>query len=706
MKRAKAGSMHHSRALIILATSLLTGCASGAKEDPPPDDELDVAAPDSEVEGSSDDGLEPKDDGSFGVELTTGDGVAEDSSGGTDGTDAPGPDPITECPAQVPGAVPCDGSFSCKWGEHCCCGSCDDSERCECKDGRMDCTYIDHCLGRVCSPGCELNEYTTPDGCTPVGEILSTVEGLSAEVAAQHATCAADADCTTVRVETGCGALCPISVQSSAVTDVVSQVTQLAAPWCDPVATAGGPGMGGLVCPDTPAGACVQGQCKAVAVCDPEYFPPGTGCDDGDSCTTGDQCSASGCIGTPLDCDDGNACTVDSCTPEVGCTTTAAAGFCPGASSCSVGGYCAAGECMDTGLTGWSRYYAKAGDENGRGFVPRAGGGWVLGAWQYVADGQPVKGLLVGVSAAGDVDWQHEFVGGVSKLVALPSGNIAFFSENALRWVSSAGELTPAVSLGQPFLYYEPHAVSATADDGLVMAGPSTVSAETQVLRVIRFTAAGAVSWNRDYANVHPYGGSSSVASHTSGILVASASVVVGAQGASNDLRLVRLDSEGDVVSDAIVAPASTNDEPNRVVPLVQDGLLLASVSVDYSSGKEFTSYLRRLDANDAIVWERTWPDIARVLDSYDGGVVLLQDYFGSAPFTANLVRVTNDGAVSPPVAIPSQAFPTTWIVEGAVDPGGVNLFGYGQPSPPQSDLWLLRVTAPCFDPPCDATCP
>ncbi len=49
---------------------------------------------------------------------------------------------------------------------------------------------------------------------------------------------------------------------------------------------------------------------------------PGTGCNDGDLCTTGDTCQDMGgflfCAGQPVDFDDGNPCTTDSCDPDAG----------------------------------------------------------------------------------------------------------------------------------------------------------------------------------------------------------------------------------------------------------------------------------------------------------------------------------------------------------------------------------------------------
>src|SRR6185436_12843582 len=49
----------------------------------------------------------------------------------------------------------------------------------------------------------------------------------------------------------------------------------------------------------------------------------GTPCDDGDACTTNDECSGGACAGgPPLDCDDLNACTDDSCSSATGCVNT------------------------------------------------------------------------------------------------------------------------------------------------------------------------------------------------------------------------------------------------------------------------------------------------------------------------------------------------------------------------------------------------
>ncbi len=55
----------------------------------------------------------------------------------------------------------------------------------------------------------------------------------------------------------------------------------------------------------------------------PVVCPGTTSCDDGNLCTTNDQCSSNQCKGVKKACDDGNSSTVDTCTPTTGeCTFT------------------------------------------------------------------------------------------------------------------------------------------------------------------------------------------------------------------------------------------------------------------------------------------------------------------------------------------------------------------------------------------------
>ena len=71
-------------------------------------------------------------------------------------------------------------------------------------------------------------------------------------------------------------------------------------------------------------------------------------CDDADDCTTGDQCAAGACEGTPVACDDGDPCSTEACVPATGiCAFTAVneGEICSTATIC--GGTCEGGVCSD-----------------------------------------------------------------------------------------------------------------------------------------------------------------------------------------------------------------------------------------------------------------------------------------------------------------------------------------------------------------------
>ena len=71
------------------------------------------------------------------------------------------------------------------------------------------------------------------------------------------------------------------------------------------------------------AAVCKTTTCEAPGLCVIGNAPDGDDCDDGEVCTTSDQCESGACQGTPLEeccavdaqCDDENQCTVDSCEP-------------------------------------------------------------------------------------------------------------------------------------------------------------------------------------------------------------------------------------------------------------------------------------------------------------------------------------------------------------------------------------------------------
>jgi hypothetical protein len=107
------------------------------------------------------------------------------------------------------------------------------------------------------------------------------------------------------------------------------------------------PVMDGAECDDgdpcTTGDQCGEGSCQGAAAMD------GTVCDDGDECTTPDACDSGSCVGAPLDCSDRDgACVVGQCNPVTGtCGTTPKmnATVCNDGNACTTGDQCTGGVC-------------------------------------------------------------------------------------------------------------------------------------------------------------------------------------------------------------------------------------------------------------------------------------------------------------------------------------------------------------------------
>ncbi|MBI5610932.1 MAG: hypothetical protein HY902_18820, partial [Deltaproteobacteria bacterium] len=96
------------------------------------------------------------------------------------------------------------------------------------------------------------------------------------------------------------------------------------------------------------------GACNDNNPCTDESCPSGTcvhtantaQCSDGNACTSGDVCKAGACSGPgKLDCDDKNVCTDDSCDAGSGCAHVANAAQCDDGNACTAGDACLSGSC-------------------------------------------------------------------------------------------------------------------------------------------------------------------------------------------------------------------------------------------------------------------------------------------------------------------------------------------------------------------------
>jgi len=95
----------------------------------------------------------------------------------------------------------------------------------------------------------------------------------------------------------------------------------------------------------------IAGTCaSSTGLCSNPNKTDGTGCDDANTCTLGDVCSAGVCSGpTALDCNDNIACTKDSCAAATGCAHDGPAmnGVgCDDGNACTLVDLCSSGGCV------------------------------------------------------------------------------------------------------------------------------------------------------------------------------------------------------------------------------------------------------------------------------------------------------------------------------------------------------------------------
>lgn len=96
---------------------------------------------------------------------------------------------------------------------------------------------------------------------------------------------------------------------------------------------------------------CTLDSCDAGGDCTHTALGDGTPCEDGDACSTLDQCQAGSCVpGPPLLCSDGNDCTLDSCEPASGCVFSALSADCDDGDACTWGDKCQNGVCSGSVL--------------------------------------------------------------------------------------------------------------------------------------------------------------------------------------------------------------------------------------------------------------------------------------------------------------------------------------------------------------------
>lgn len=259
----------------------------------------------------------------------------------------------------------CDDGSLCTTGDHCeagiCVGDpidCDDNNPCT-EDGCAAPSGCSHSavFNSPCDDG---NACTLEDQCGPNGECLSG-PGLPCEDGNPCTTNICDPliGCVQTDNDIACsdGNVCTVGDQcqggvcvpgeEAACNDGNSCTDDSCLPQqgCNHVLTDN-------PCCTSGTNICNDNNPCTVDLCDPltnacQYEPYAGGCNDGNSCTTGDMCSNGQCAGKPKECSDGNPCTVDGCSLGQ-CTHMTAPDStpCDDGQECSFADQCVAGVCM------------------------------------------------------------------------------------------------------------------------------------------------------------------------------------------------------------------------------------------------------------------------------------------------------------------------------------------------------------------------
>ena len=230
----------------------------------------------------------------------------------------------------ISGSVCSDGN-ACTKADQCWGGLCEgDPAPC---DDKNTCT-ADTChttkgciFVKVAGTGGSAKPCDDGDPCTNLGGLDKCEDGQCTGV--NGCECKANADCA----DKNGGDLC-VGVYLCNVGSGKCELDPAKTPYCDPKKGS-----------DCAVHACdpKDGQCKTTLV------KAGSPCNDGNACTTEDNCKIvvdkGVCVGTKNTCEDGEPCTTDSCDPNFGCANYANSNPCDDGNPCTTDDKCVDGKC-------------------------------------------------------------------------------------------------------------------------------------------------------------------------------------------------------------------------------------------------------------------------------------------------------------------------------------------------------------------------
>ncbi|MBP48156.1 MAG: hypothetical protein CMH53_09495 [Myxococcales bacterium] len=258
----------------------------------------------------------------------------------------------------------CGGqTLLCNDGNPCTDDTCDLSSGCvavnnnaACDDGNA-CTANDTCSNGACNGGvkpCDDNNPCTDDVCSPQSGCQSTNNtqgcddgnactdndkcGAGVCVGGTAISCNDSNPCTDDSCSPATGCVFANNTLKCDDGDACTTVDQCSGGLCK-----------GANNPCDDGNLCTTDSCDAGSGC--KSAPNTASCDDGDPCTTTDTCSNGACTGgAPVGCDDGNPCTTDSCTKGVGCAFANNAAACDDGDACTTKDVCKGGTCAGAAL--------------------------------------------------------------------------------------------------------------------------------------------------------------------------------------------------------------------------------------------------------------------------------------------------------------------------------------------------------------------
>ncbi len=199
----------------------------------------------------------------------------------------------------------------------------------ECADGNP-------CTDDVCDEVLGCINPNNSDSCDD-GDACTTVDACSGGtcVGSSPLVCDDTNLCTDDSCDPGSGCVFTDNTDSCDDGDACTTVDQ-----CDTGACVG---SSPLVCDDT--NPCTDDSCDSGSGC--VFTNNSDSCDDGNACTTVDQCESGACVGSdPPICDDTNPCTDDSCDSGSGCVFDNNTNFCDDGDACTTVDQCDSGSCV------------------------------------------------------------------------------------------------------------------------------------------------------------------------------------------------------------------------------------------------------------------------------------------------------------------------------------------------------------------------